>query len=411
VEIPGKQKAKGVIMSEVTEKDIRTVLEQYLRICESPENQRNARYWTNAGEPWLIERWRGVPATKSGAFTMALDIAGYSTVLDIPCPAYYETAEAQLYGQMRYHLWEAEHFRCNRFFDTTAFASLGAVWEASLFGANTIFPDAQAPWVDMQNPLLKDRDLSVLRTVGLRSAALAARMHQFYERMRELTEGSGIRAMYPTFLRGPYSVATQLRETTSLLMDILDAPQFVHDLMRRITDGLMVHAHERAEYLGEEVAPAKLYNDEIGTPMLSNAMYEDFILPYEIELAEFHKTVTYWHSCGVTDDFYESVATIPNLRMMHVGPWSSVEKAADVFGKADIALDICVNPTKDVYDRTPDEMRAKLQAIKAACDGKVRYAVRADGFQIANTIERDLEKIRQWNDAAIEVFGTVEGEQ
>jgi hypothetical protein len=37
--------------------------------------------------------------------------------------------------------------------------------------------------------------------------------------------------------------------------------------------------------------------------------------------------------------------------------------------------------------------------------------VRADGFQIANTIERDLEKIRQWNDAAIEVFGTVEGEQ
>jgi pentose-5-phosphate-3-epimerase len=105
------------------------------------------------------------------------------------------------------------------------------------------------------------------------------------------------------------------------------------------------------------------------------------------------------------------VAAIPNLRMMHVGPWSSVEKAADVFGKADIALDICVNPTKDVYDRAPDEMRAKLQAIKAACDGKVRYAVRADGFQIANTIERDLEKIRQWNDAAIEVFGTVEGEQ
>ncbi|MBN2295554.1 MAG: hypothetical protein JXM70_24200 [Pirellulales bacterium] len=394
-------------MSTIKEADIRTVLDKYLRICESPENQANARYWRNAGEPWLIERWRGVSATNSGAFTMALDIAGYSTVVDIPCPAYYETAEAQLYGQMRYHLWEAENLRCNRFFDKTAFASLGAVWAASLFGAGTIFPKGQAPWVDMKNALLKDRDLSVLRKIGLKSAEMGARMHQFYERMCELTEDSSIQAMYPTLLRGPYSVATQLRETTSLLMDMIDAPQFVHDLMRRITDGLMAHAQERADFLDEPVAPAKLFNDEIGTPMLSPAMYEEFILPYELELAEFHKTVTYWHSCGVTDDFYESVATIPNLQMMHVGPWSNVEKAAEVFGKADIALDICVNPTEDVYDRTPEEMRAKLSSIKSACDGKVRYAVRADGFQIARTIEEDLAKVREWNDAAIEVFDTV----
>ena len=395
-------------MSEAAEADIRKVLEQYLEICESPENQRNARYWANAGKPWLIERWRGVSATKTGAFTMALDIAGYSTVLDIPCPSYYETAESQLYGQMRYHLWEAEYLRCNRFFDTTAFASIGGTWESSLFGANTIFPEGQAPWPDMKNPLLKDRDLSVLRTIGLKPSGLASRMHQFYERMSELTDGLGIRAMYPTLLHGPFAVATQLRQTTHLLMDILDAPQFVHDLMRRITDGLKAHAQQRAEYLGEDVAPAKLFNDEIATPMLSRAMYEDFILPYELELADFHKTVTYWHSCGVTDDFYESIATIPNLEMMHVGPWSSIEKAVGVFGKKGIALDICVNPTKDVYDRTPDEMRAKLQSIKASCDGKVRYAVRADGFQIARSVEHDLKKIRQWNDAAIEVFGTVD---
>ena len=225
-------------MSEITEADIQKVLEQYLQICESPENRRNACFWTNAGEPWLIERWRGVSATNTGAFTMALDIAGYSTVLDIPCPAYYETAEAHLYGQMRYHLWEAEHLRCNRFFDKTAFASLGAAWAAGMFGAKTIFPAGQAPWVDMKNPLLKDRDLSAMQTIGLASDGLGSRMHRFYERMCELTEGSGIQAMYPTLLRGPFSVATQLRETTHLLMDMLDAPQFVHDLMRRITDGL-----------------------------------------------------------------------------------------------------------------------------------------------------------------------------
>jgi len=97
-------------MSQITADQIRRVLDQYVAICESPANQRNRQFWTNAGEPWLIERWRGVSARKTNPpFTMALDIAGYSTVLGIECPAYYESAEAQLYGQMRYHLWEAEY--------------------------------------------------------------------------------------------------------------------------------------------------------------------------------------------------------------------------------------------------------------------------------------------------------------
>ncbi len=395
-------------MSEITKTQIERVLQQYVEICNSAENQRNRQFWTNAGEPWLIERWRGVSARRTGApFTMALDIAGYSTVVDIACPAYYESAEAQLYGQMRYALWEAANLRCNRFFDNTAFVSFGAALDASLFGATILFPPGQAPWVDMQHPLLKDRDLSALQPPSLTSGGLAPRAHQFYERMCELTEGSGIRVMYPTLLRGPYSVATQLRETTNLLMDMLEAPAFVHELMRRITDGMKEHARQRAEYLGEPIAPAKLFNDEIGTPMLSPAMYDDFVLPYELELAEFHQRVTYWHSCGVTDRFYESVRSIPGLEMMHVGPWSDVARAAAVFGPADVALDICVSATEDVYDRTGEEMRAKLRSIRQACEGKVRYAVRADGFQIAHNVEYDLAKIREWNEAAIEVFGTV----
>ena len=151
-------------MSEITKAQIDRVLQQYVEICNSAENQRNRQFWTNAGQPWLIERWRGVSARRTGApFTMALDIAGYSTVVGIACPAYYESAEAQLYGQMRYALWEAANLRCNRFFDNTAFVSFGAALDASLFGATILFPPGQAPWVDMQHPLLKDRDLSALQ--------------------------------------------------------------------------------------------------------------------------------------------------------------------------------------------------------------------------------------------------------
>jgi hypothetical protein len=395
-------------MSQITRSQILPVLEQYLEVCSSADNQRNRQFWTNAGQPWLIERWRGISARRTGApFTMALDIAGYATVVGIDCPAYYQTAEDQLYGQLRYALWEAANLRCNRFFDGTAFVSFGATLEASLFGATILFPPGQAPWVDLQHPLLRERDLAPLLPFSLTAGGLAPRAHQFYERMCELTEGTGLQVMYPTLLRGPFSVATQLRETTNLLIDMLEAPGFVHELMRRITDGLKEHARQRAEYLGQPVPPAKLFNDEIGTPMLSPAMYDDFVLPYELELAEFHRGVSYWHSCGVTDGFYESVSSIPGLQMMHVGPWSDVSRAAAVFGPRGMALDICVNATEDVYDRTAEEMRVRLWSLRRTCEDKVKYAVRADGFQIARGLEHDLAKIRTWNRAAIEVFGTV----
>jgi len=386
------------------------VLKRYLALCESPENQRNRRFWANADDPWLIERWRGISATPTGAFTMALDMAGYATVLGIDTAAYYGQAEAQLYEQMRYQIWEHENLRSNRFFEKNAFVSFGACYSASLFGAQIEFPPGQAPWVNMKKPLLAERrDLDKMHTIELDEHGLGPRTHAFYQRMRELCAGSGITVRYPTVIRGPFSVATQLRETTNLLMDMLDDPPFVHALMRRITDGLKRHAQLRAKFIGEPIAPAKLFNDEVATPMISRRLYEEFVLPYELELAAWHGRVHYWHSCGVTDEFYESVRSIPNLQMMHIGPWSSVARAAEVFGGTGIALDICVNATADVYDRTPAEMRQKLQTIKATCDGRVKYAVRADGFQIVRTVERDMAKIREWNEAAADVLGSVQG--
>ena len=58
-------------MSDFGTDDIQRMLEQYLAICESDTNRRNAGYWSNAGDPWLIERWRGISARKTGARTIS----------------------------------------------------------------------------------------------------------------------------------------------------------------------------------------------------------------------------------------------------------------------------------------------------------------------------------------------------
>ena len=199
--------------------------------------------------------------------------------------------------------------------------------------------------------------------------------------MKRLTEGYDIKVMFPVTLRSPFSVAIMLRGFENLLIDMYDDPEFFDDLMAAITQYHKDYAKARADFLGEPMPKFYLFNDEISTPTLSDRLYREKILPYEVELAKFAGGIRYWHSCGVSTAFYESVASIPGLQMMHVGPWSDVAKAAEVFGAKDIPLEICLNSVEDIYEKNGQEMRQKLLSIKEACDGKVRYQVRADGLR------------------------------
>lgn len=138
--------------------NVSQLLEQYLNIVNSEENQRNKAYWLNAEEPYLAERWRGISSRKTNTpFTMAMDISGYSKMLDIDCFRYYTDAEEQLRHQLRYAIWEFRNLRCHRYFENTVFISFGSVFEASMFGAEIFYLHDQAPWVDERNHLLDDK--------------------------------------------------------------------------------------------------------------------------------------------------------------------------------------------------------------------------------------------------------------
>ena len=53
--------------------------------------------------------------------------------------------------------------------------------------------------------------------------------------------------------------------------------------------------------------------------MLSHEQYEEFILPYEQELCEFHGGIRYWHSCGDTGNMVNSIRKIPQIDLFHIG--------------------------------------------------------------------------------------------
>lgn len=387
-------------------KEVKSLVEKYLEIVNSKQNQENKKYWENADEPYLVERWRGRSLRREHTpFTMAMDISGYSKVLGIDCLKYYGEPEAQLHEQLRYAIWEFENLKCQRYFENTVFVSFGSIMEASFFGAKINYLPGQAPWYDEKQPVFADKDaLKNVKPFDFYNSGLCGKIHNFYEIMKRLTDGYDIKVMFPVTLRSPFSVAIMLRGFENLLIDMYDDPEFFDDLMAAITQYLKDYAKARADFLGEPMPKFYLFNDEISTPTLSERLYREKVLPYEMELAKFAGGIRYWHSCGVSTVFYESVASIPGLQMMHVGPWSDVAKAAEVFGAKDIPLEICLNSVEDIYEKNGQEMRQKLLSIKEACDGKVRYQVRADGFAVLNSIDFTLQKIREWNEAALEVF-------
>ena len=387
--------------------ELERLLERYLEIVESGENKENAKYWDNANEWHLIERWRGRPAvSRNTPFTMALDIGGYAQVLDINMHKYYNDPETALAEQLRYSIWEHDNLKGHRYFEKAVFIPVGCTLDAPIFGIPVLYPEREAPWYDERNNVIKSRDdLLRIPPFDFNKSGRLPHITRTYEKMLELVGGKGIKVMFPVMSGAPFELAVMMRGFENILVDMYEDPEFFNEILATVVKYQKEFFLARMKYLGEDSLPKSyLGNDSVATPTLSPKSYTELILPHETELAKFHGGVRYWHSCGNTTAFYESIATIPGLKLMHIGPWSDVKKAVEVFGPLDIAIEICVNSVRDMYEKTEAEMRAQLEGIKAACDGRIRYQVRCDGIAVLDTVEGCLEKVAEWGRAAGHVF-------
>jgi uroporphyrinogen-III decarboxylase len=270
---------------------------------------------------------------------------------------------------------------------------LGPPFESTLLGSEAVYVSGESPWLDRE-PVIKDYDdLSNIQMPDFYKTGLMPLAHKMYHEISEMVDGK-YTVVFPEWGRGPFGVAFHIRGFNNLLMDMIVNPKFVHQLMALINEARKEWVSDRAQFLGRQVEKGNLYNDEVNCPTLSPNQYEEFVLPYEIELCNFHGGIVYWHSCGDITKLLESIRQIPQIDMLHIGPWTSLLDSERVFGK-DTALEKCLMPTEDVQMASPKEMEIKLQEIKNIFEGS-HYTVRADGLQLINDVNHDVEVINQW---------------
>ncbi len=376
--------------------EIKCLMDRVRTISSEPRNLERVNYWQPQPET-ARDHWRGTPKPRSelprAPITIEPEIPMWGAMLGFKVDEFYTNPVTYLKYQLKMMIYRYEHWADETCIGKEIPIWLGAPFESSLFGAKTIYAEDASPWLDREPVIKSEDDLDRLELPNFYKSGLMPIAHQYYEVIGELLDDD-FKVTFPEWGRSPFGVAFHIRHIDNLAIDMATNPDFTHRLMRFLTDARKQWGRERAKFLDMDVEKGNLYNDEVNCPTLSPKMFEEFVLPYEQELSEFHGGILYWHSCGDTTKLAALIVKIPNLEMFHVGPWTDPTVSVKAFeGKT--PLEFCLDPFSDVQKATPVEMEQKLIEIVEAC-GPCPYTVRADGLQVITGLQTELNQVDEW---------------
>jgi len=214
---------------------------------------------------------------------------------------------------------------------------LGPCFDTSMFGVQPVLATKRDPISG--RPILKtEDDLDDLQYPDFYKSGMMPLAHELYEFMTRRAKGK-LEVAFPRFVTGPWGVAWALRGLENLLVDTFRRPEFVHRVMKFITDSRMRWEKERESFLGSRMHHPQLDSDEVDCAVISPKIYKEFIFPYEKTLADFYGgEIFYYHSCGNLTPILDSVASIPGLKRLEISPWSDLKKAAQLLSSRRIIV-------------------------------------------------------------------------
>ncbi|UCH34521.1 MAG: hypothetical protein JSV65_18685 [Armatimonadota bacterium] len=215
-------------------------------------------------------------------------------------------------------------------------------------------------------------------------------------------------------------ISTQLaylRGLEQVMWDMVDHPQWLHELLAFMRDGI-VATHQEAEAAGDwrlcaHENQAMPYAEELPDPSadpapvardrlwvfvaaqeltwVSPEMHDEFMLQYQRPIIERFGLVAY----GCCEDLTEKISIlrqIPNLRRIAVAPRANVRRCAERI-QGDYVLSWRPNPAEMVccgFDR--DHIRAVVRDAMEACTGCHADITLKD----IHTVEGRPERLREW---------------
>ena len=186
---------------------------------------------------------------------------------------------------------------------------------------------------------------------------------------------------------GPWNLAMHLRGAEQFLIDSIQDPAFVHELMAFTTEVVKT----LGDTLIEQGFMPSIGEASASCSLISPQMYKDFILPYHQELCRHfreRKAMMSLHICGFIDPIIQDVVN-SGIGFLSLDAPSSLEKAvATAAGKVVIMGNV---PTHLYADGTPADMENAVDACLQAAGETGRFVL-ASGCEIPlNSTEDRIE--------------------
>jgi len=280
-------------------------------------------------------------------------------------------------------------------------AFLGYYPEYTFLGIDVVYNQKGVPILSENHPLTREPDLSLLMEVDFDRSGWMPRAKAWYEQIQEIA-GDRLSVEFIQWGRGCLDLAVQLRGYHNLVMDTLERPAFVHQLMSSLVEQRNRWYSRRAEYTGEKIQSASLADDWINVPFISPQIFRDFVLPCYKNIEAFHGGITGIHSCGNQEPVQQYLLELKTMNQLEVSPWTDLLKTlVNVPDTKHLYINFHPN---DILFASKQDMENKLRFTVEACQGRGYTLCTAGLTPVVGSNEAFMEKIRMWTRTAREMI-------
>jgi len=358
--------------------NLESLITKVEKINRDPKYKELKSFWSNF---YSLKEDKRIP------IIVTLTMSSFARNLGLNLIEHYTEPEKYVEDSLKIILFQHKEIKDDRTKGPIV-VTFGEAFEASLFGVKTVFSSDKDPWLG--DPIIKsEKDLDELPYPDFYKSGLMPKVHAIYETAKRTVKGR-IPVVFERWDRSPWGLAVHLRGLTELLKDTIRNPDFVHKLLRFLTESRIRWEREKERFLGTKTLRSRLSDDEADAQVISPKTYENFAYPYEKELASFYPNgISYFHSCGNITPFLDLIVKIRGLKRIHISPATDFKTAVDRIGRK-MVFHKRMDPTKDfaLCDDKTMEKRVK-ETLKI---GKGTFMELDQG----PIVDAPLDKVKTW---------------
>jgi uroporphyrinogen-III decarboxylase len=388
--------------------ELNKLLDEYGKLFASDENKRRLGLWEvpETGIRWE-NQWHGVPGyTADAGRTMPVTAECldkiWEDVLGLDMKRYFTDPEYYLEYYLKMRIKKFQDLPDDTPLTLDIPLVFGVTHETGLLGQKVYLDTGEEPtfsresMVDENSELTSDFDFEKTDYLNM--------VIDFYKRLKDLA-GNDFRVIFPQWYRAPQGTALYIRGFQEFSLDLYMNEDFVHRLLRYVTEAAKAFSLWRRDFTGEPLEKCDLFNDDI--PLMSPEMYEKYFFPYEKELCDFFGGVYYWHSCGDATGHIPGIQNLPDIELLDLGvSIEDKEKAIGLLDKKQPA-EIRVMAQRHVQNGTEEEKKNHIRNILRSCRKAelMKYVFRSSGMSVIHGGREDLRLLARWVELVREVQG------